>query len=756
MYTYKIIKSIALFFVMLFGLFVLTSTPVLAQDEGNVSETYVISTDEVQAASLACTVTADLHWYKDKRVKVEYFWENCPDGTTINWEVASVRTPSGQLAANGSGSKEVYYVTWPEMTHGTKITLKTSVNGEAQPTITTEYRQDTSPIWAKIRTREDAGGACFQFFGKVDPWGVFSDGENTYIEYLGSHEWESSWLRGRNERKVNWHVQFYKDAALTQLRTEYWFNDVENPCFVEPTPTPTQTPTATPTPTLTATPTETPTNTATASPTPTMTETPTKTPTATTTPVTPTSTPTTVVSWNVEQSCSGFGANAEGGSLKLTFKVTHEQGAFTADLSVSDVNPASAWKPWPVQPVGRTEVRWFGNLFPADGSVSIVVTGSDIHYCPIPTETPTATPTSSPTPTPTMTVTPSPTPTNTPAPMIAQCQFKADHYGDPKAWAKEFKAWIVGSQDTIQINKVEFNWDGAGSTTFTTDSNGQPLFTNQSYEFKEGNVDVGFGKYTYYASVWVEGVEQPAHCEDRGHAEDHDNVIPNNGSFGGKPVDEGPSNLPIVESRPHGNPDQTSWNLFGLEVETGGSSNMSYQMVKNWQNNAESLTKFSITEVADGRKLDGVPVGTPGNEKAYIPQQGQDGAIYAAACPAPDQNPGDIHFRIAAGGMTWVTEQVSRERCWGITWYMASIGAIVIDQSVATCLANLGPITTPDGQMLNRFSPIQDQTWGTGPKVTSLLNAGFVAPTETSGEAYPYASWPEYMRTACNPDGSRK
>jgi hypothetical protein len=98
---------------------------------------------------------------------------------------------------------------------------------------------------------------------------------------------------GPNQPTVNWYVAFYRDEALTQLRSAYWFTDVVNPCYQPPatatdTPTP---PPATPTPELTATPSATPTATETPpggqnfeTATPTLTQTPTV--TATATPVT--------------------------------------------------------------------------------------------------------------------------------------------------------------------------------------------------------------------------------------------------------------------------------------------------------------------------------------------------------------------------------------------------------------------------------------------------------------------------------------
>ncbi len=348
-----------------------------------------------------------------------------------------------------------------------------------------------------------------------------------------------------------------------------------------------------------------------------------------------------------------------------------------------------------------------------------------------------------------------------PKPSIAQCKLSADHHGDPLGDAY-ITTWVVGKENTtFPIEEISINWDFVSTENYPNVNFSGPFVTGQQYHFTSDPIDIGFGMYTFTAVVVVKADNEyvTATCQGNGHAVDHDNVVMDAGPFGtahekvGEIIpDVGYSNLPNVPQLPHGNPKQTSWNLYKFEVEMGGTGNKSFQKLLNWQENGESTTQgISVEAVGDHRKIDGVEAG-----KGFAAQIGQDGPIYAIGCTRTDGEPTDITFALRAGGMTNIEEQEVRENCWGLTWYMASIGAITIDQSVAVCLANLGPIVTPNGELLNRFSFMQDQTWGTGPKVTSLLQAGFVAPTNTSGEAMPYNNWPSWGQNACNPDGSLK
>ena len=231
-------------FVALFlfaALFLLNARPGYAQDEGEViaTQTFTVRNAVARSASAGdsdnlCTVTAELRWYKNKNVKVMYHWQNCTAAPTIYWELASIQTPSGSLVLNAkAGVETVYYKIWPALKSGDRITLHTWINDAPQADVVTEFKEG-SPIWAKLHTRQDSGGACFQFTGHVDPWGVFTAGDKSYVLELGTADWATPWLVGPNERLVDWHVQFYRDAELTQLRNEYWFNKVANPCYSEP------------------------------------------------------------------------------------------------------------------------------------------------------------------------------------------------------------------------------------------------------------------------------------------------------------------------------------------------------------------------------------------------------------------------------------------------------------------------------------------------------------------------------------------
>ena len=192
----------------------------------------------VSAAGLnasTCEVTAGLQWFNDKRMKVFYNWQGCTEDHEIRWELNS---------ANGSGSGtftikkakdsiRAYSDTWSEMKHGDMIHLYTWIDGERQADVSSQYI-DEWPVWARIHTREDKGGACFRFTGRVDPWGVFTAGDKSHKFYLNTDEWETPWIDGPNEKTVNWHAAFYRDDELTKLRSEFWFTNVPNPCYQEP------------------------------------------------------------------------------------------------------------------------------------------------------------------------------------------------------------------------------------------------------------------------------------------------------------------------------------------------------------------------------------------------------------------------------------------------------------------------------------------------------------------------------------------
>jgi len=227
--------------IVLLSLFVVDVRSTYAQEEEVVVTKQFVIRPTGRAINAAatneqrCEITAELRWYKKKVVRVLYHWQGCPSANTIRWEVASAQNTAADTLTTsaGAGNQEVYRETWSTLTAGDAITLRTWINDERQADVVTEYRE-TAPIWVKIHTRPDTAGACFQFTGHIDPWGVFSDGEHSYVFHLNSEDWETPWLEGPDQPTVNWHVQFYRDASLTQLRTEYWFNNVPNPCHTPP------------------------------------------------------------------------------------------------------------------------------------------------------------------------------------------------------------------------------------------------------------------------------------------------------------------------------------------------------------------------------------------------------------------------------------------------------------------------------------------------------------------------------------------
>lgn len=236
-------------FVALFlfvALLLITPRPLYAQDPGHdggvvASKTFTLRNSSVQSAqsgsansSDLCNVTAELRWYKTKKVKVMYHWQHCTDTPTVYWELASIKRASGTFVIDtDTGLTTVYYKTWSDLKTGDRITLHTRINDRPQADVVTEFKE-AAPIWVKLHTRQDSGGACFQFTGHVDPWGVFTAGDHSYVFALSAQDWETPWIAGPNQPTVDWHVQFYRDAALTQPRNEYWFNNVANPCYTPP------------------------------------------------------------------------------------------------------------------------------------------------------------------------------------------------------------------------------------------------------------------------------------------------------------------------------------------------------------------------------------------------------------------------------------------------------------------------------------------------------------------------------------------
>jgi hypothetical protein len=215
--------------------------PLDAEAEGGASQVFTLRDTNVRSSSAtanaqSCTLAAELRWYKRKDVRIIYHWQECSESYTVRWELASIRSASGAFALKGgSGKTTVYNANWPELRNGDTLTLHTWVNDVPQADVVTKYL-GPSPIFARIYTRQDSGGACFQFVGRIDPWGVFTAGDYAYTLELNTEEWRTPWLVGPNEPTVDWRAQFYHDPQLTKLRSEYWFNNVPNPCYTPPPP----------------------------------------------------------------------------------------------------------------------------------------------------------------------------------------------------------------------------------------------------------------------------------------------------------------------------------------------------------------------------------------------------------------------------------------------------------------------------------------------------------------------------------------
>lgn len=229
------------FIMVLFGIVVMQETTVYAQEVDNgeeevsVSRVFIVppagGQENITAANAtACEVTAELRWYRKKQVRVLYHWQHCQEPHTLTWELASIRNASGALTINSvAATQEVYDERWDELEVDDRITLYTWLDGVAQTTVETRYL-DSPPVWPKIHTRQDLAGACFQFTGHNDPWGVFTAGDQRHVFFLGEKDWVTPWFAGPDTATVDWHVALYRDRALTRLRAEYSFKNVPNPC----------------------------------------------------------------------------------------------------------------------------------------------------------------------------------------------------------------------------------------------------------------------------------------------------------------------------------------------------------------------------------------------------------------------------------------------------------------------------------------------------------------------------------------------
>lgn len=763
----------------------LTAMPIMAQNDevgGYVSRTYTISLPEqppgdgVSAANATirqCVVDEQLRWYKTKRVQLNLDWSTgCRPTDVFTYEITAPHNShkaSINLTAEGASDVRVFYTDDWTLENADTISMRAWFNGVELGSVSTQYFE-RAPVWPKIHTQKDlANKQCFMFTGEIDPWGVFDAGPGfRYVFELNKDLWETPWLQGPDTPEVHWRVDFYYDQALTKWRMGYDFTE-PNPCYEEPTPTPTATSTATPTmtptatdtatatPTQTATPTATPTNTASPTETPTVTETPTNTTTPVT--ITPTDTPTATPTATETATAT---PTATATLTSTPTKVPASCTSLTADKTSVKVGETVT-----LSIVGQNAVRhrilMNGELFyegqasdvtftpqlPGTYSFTGFVQDQDGNWidgqaCAVVIQVEETR-------------------------KIGVCTLDDDTYGDPGGIAN-LNVWIDGSDAIVPITQVKINWDGRYVTYYSADpTNGSwpeqrgPWYTKQPFTIKSRPEvhDIGIGPYKFEAWVSIQGIESPAYCWGEGDVEAHINATTYTGSFGGEfntaqPPSDKENTLPIVGPKPQ-DLEHTSLNTYEAQIGHGGSGRMTDVDFYNWKNGGESTTVLSVADNARGmNKLDGINTGTPGNEVLIGRQIGQDGPIYAPACPSPE--PGaDIVFNIGAGGMTWISgNELARDRCWPFQWWLASKGYTVADQAVATCLANL---SNQEGQSFNYFSPAQDPQTGKGPKLPVVLNEStFNPPTREQMQqiAFPYERWPAWMAQACNADGSLK
>lgn len=226
-------------FIAIVALCSLMPIPTWADEEDVVTKrTYTVprSAGDIYAATNdqpACELTAYLTWRRGRKlVRVEYEWQHCSGDEEIHWklDLNSVQKASGTFILSENGERRVYDQKWPILTDGDKIRLHTHINDLPQYTVETTYL-DKKPIFVKIHTAKRNDGACFQFSGRVDPWGVFTAGNKSHKFHLDTEYWTTPWVEGPNSPKVDWNAKFYEDAELTILRSEYTFRNVENPCY---------------------------------------------------------------------------------------------------------------------------------------------------------------------------------------------------------------------------------------------------------------------------------------------------------------------------------------------------------------------------------------------------------------------------------------------------------------------------------------------------------------------------------------------
>ncbi|MFN8440671.1 MAG: hypothetical protein U0175_07885 [Caldilineaceae bacterium] len=310
------------------------------------------------------------------------------------------------------------------------------------------------------------------------------------------------------------------------------------------------------------------------------------------------------------------------------------------------------------------------------------------------------------------------------ATVAVQCSLEASHYGDPIGKSR-ITTWVVDEQQTRQlsqlsINKVVINWDNVATVTYPTANQKGPWLTGQPFELvSEPEVmDVGFGRYIYEAWVYVQGFAEPAYCTATGHAQDHDNLIPDPGPFA-KANPEGkfqrssePSHLPSVGQLPFdgGNgSDKVELILWAFEKQGHGIN----AKITAIANEGKPIARLGMQSVSNYVKFDGIPAR---EGIVYGFQIGEHGPWSPLFCPAPDSNPTTITVFWGAGGQTWLSDYAAYGDCWWLTAAAALNGWVTVDEKVATYNA-LQPVINWNGHQNLVFSLAQDKNTGLGPRM---------------------------------------
>jgi hypothetical protein len=308
------------------------------------------------------------------------------------------------------------------------------------------------------------------------------------------------------------------------------------------------------------------------------------------------------------------------------------------------------------------------------------------------------------------------------------CEARSWPEGDPIGVAEEkttlFDGTILTGPESESITSTaRFSKDGQVLATTSMQHLPDGLWHQQE---KVAGMPFGLVRVDFV----VTGPRGEARCWTEFRSWDHDNYVLDPGPFGFQPREAGKfsrtytekSNLPQVGQVPfdEGNwPDAVSGFLWGLETVGHGPD----IRVVSIMNGGNPMANPSLKELSYEMKFDGIEAG---NGRCYVSQIGEHGPISVVKCPPANGNPVTGYDRWGTGGQTWADlgKQGGDVNSlygdgWWLTLRLAQMGAVTINEELATWFANQPPYQY-DGHTVLHFSALQDE-FGRGPRVSDII-----------------------------------